>query len=209
MNRDNLVTVEVSGGNVQSVWAPAGIEVVVIDWDNILDPDYKAEDAGLYPTHDLAEMEGETLDHVEAVLKATDEVLGILCRYRCECGHIWSKVVKVDALPRDDPRQTGVCEDCEAVRQPYRTVDLKVEEPNAIHALRRIINTWAGDGQNHADAVNAGRELVEGWDESVIGDEPEEDHDEETEAAPDEGGAPETDRGDRGEPATPESAGQL
>lgn len=41
---DNKVIVEVAGGLVNAVWAPEGIEVVIVDHDNLEDADTPVED---------------------------------------------------------------------------------------------------------------------------------------------------------------------
>lgn len=90
------------------------------------------------------------------------EPVAYLYTYHCDlCGCEWNTTEEYDGA--------GTCGNCDTdTGGAIRTVPLFEEEPCAIHCLRRIVTTWTGDSQTHADAVNAGRELVEGWDEAAV-----------------------------------------
>jgi hypothetical protein len=59
------VIIELSGGNVQNVYGPEGVKVVLVDWDNIAEGD----EAVVYPTDSPALMSPATLKRVESAEK--------------------------------------------------------------------------------------------------------------------------------------------
>ncbi len=86
------------------------------------------------------------------------EPVAHLYRYHCKpCNQGHSTTEDDDAACE--------CQWCGESLEAYAVVPLFEDEPAAINCLRAIDRAWSGDSQTLADAVNAGRELVDAWDE--------------------------------------------